>query len=164
MCGYNVTNGITTTDIITICIAVLGAVLGIINTLQALNKDRVKLRVIPKMSFFIYEDVDSRIQPCIEVINVSIFPISINQIGFSLRGGGDLISTQPFLSHGEKLPVRLESRSSTTIYFPPEILNDPKFRTVKYAFAKTQCGLLFKGRSKALAGMIKRSKVENTNY
>lgn len=147
---------------ITLAIAVLGAVLGIINTWQALDRDRVKLLVIPKMAFGVGGGSDGRIRPCIEVINRSSFAVSVGQIGYMLKWSKKrIIALEPIISSGGTLPKRLDSRSSFTIYFYPETVQQSEFRRVRCAFAETECGVLVTGNSAALKSLIKH--VTNKN-
>lgn len=52
---------------ITLGIALLGAVLGILNTWRSFDRDRVKLRVVPKIAMPIGKVQDRRPRLCIEV-------------------------------------------------------------------------------------------------
>src|ERR1041385_1896118 len=86
-------------DTITLVIAVIGAVLGILNAYRDFSRDRVKLRVVPKVAFNVgANNVITGDRPtslmnqllrdgcparlCIEVINLSTFPITISAAGF----------------------------------------------------------------------------------
>ena len=60
-------------DAITLSVASVGAVLGILNTWKAIDRDRPKLRVVPKRAIPLGA-VDPRLRMSIEVINLSTFP------------------------------------------------------------------------------------------
>jgi hypothetical protein len=86
-------------DFLTIGCAALGAVLGIINTVTSLNQRRVKLRVIPKIGvrdesgvFLHRRELLPNGAPAIEVINLSAFPVTIAEAGFTLKGSGERIA------------------------------------------------------------------------
>ncbi len=144
---------------ITLAIAVLGAALGILNTWQSYDRDRIKLRVVPKIAFGVGPMMDSRNWPCIEIINRSSFPVSISQVGFLLKQANKrLISLEPTLSDRGQLPKRLESRSSISVYFDPSFAKEPNFKAVTCAFAETQCGTVVKGSSPALRSLVHTAK------
>jgi hypothetical protein len=138
----------TLAQALTLSIAVIGAVLGIINTWQNLDKSRLKLKVTPTHAIPI-GDVDPRLTFCIEVANLSAFPVSIRDAGVFYRGTqrrGSII--QPVFSDGGMWPKRLEPRSSVTVYRQtPEPFQGHKIRC---AYATTQCGYTKVGTSPAL--------------
>lgn len=133
---------------LTLSIAVIGAVLGIINTWQAVDKSRLKLKVTPAHAIPI-GDVNPRLTFCVEVVNLSAFPVSICDVGVFYRGTkqrGSVI--QPVFSDGGTWPRRLEPRSSITVYSQtPESYPGHK---IKCAYARTQCGYTRTGNSPAL--------------
>lgn len=141
----------STKDAITLAIACVGAVLGIINTWKALDKDRPKLRVVPKQAFgYGPSGVDERARLCIEVTNLSNFPLTVSEVGVLYHGTdsrGALV--HHFMKNGETLPKRLEPRTSVSIYAYPNAL-DGNTRSIKCAYANTDCGLTFTGDSGAL--------------
>ena len=109
----------STKDAVTLAIASVGAVLGIINTWKALDKDRPKLRVVPKQAFLVgpAAQLDSRNRLCIEVTNLSTFPLTVTEVGVLFHGTdgrGALIHHT--LNNGGTLPQRLEPRTSVTVY------------------------------------------------
>lgn len=139
---------------ITLGIALLGAVLGVINTWNSLSKSRVKLKVIP--SHVIAED--SSIEFAIEITNLSAFPVTISDAGVLYHGTsarGALI--HPIFSDGGQWPKRLEPRSSISIFssFPYSTSG----HRIKCAYAKTQCGYVKKGTSPALRQISKEQPI-----
>ena len=122
--------------------AIVGCVLGIFNFIQVLLQRRVRLRVIPKLTtirgggFF-----SSNREPipdgfaCIEVINLSSFPVTLAEVGFSLFGdtGRKLIIPDP----KTLLPLKLESRQSIDVR-SPQSAGFP--HNGRRAYARTQCG------------------------
>jgi hypothetical protein len=133
---------------VTLSVAVLGAVLGIINTWQGLDKNRVKLKVIPKGAIPV-GGADPRLTFCIEVTNLSTFPVTVSDVGVFYHGTdkrGSIVT--PFLADGGSWPRRLEPRSSITVYSQrPTSTAEHKIRC---AYARTDCGTTKTGTSPAL--------------
>jgi hypothetical protein len=133
---------------ITLSVAVLGAVLGIVNTWQGLDKSRLKLKVTPKHAIPV-GGMDPRLTFCIEVTNLSVFPVTICDVGVFYVGTnrrGCIV--QPILADGGSWPRRLEPRSSVAVYSQkPEMMDGCKIRR---AYATTECGHTRTGTSPAL--------------
>jgi hypothetical protein len=70
---------------VTLSIAVLGAVLGVINTWRAIDSSRVKLKVLPRHAIPV-GGAPSHIGFCIAVTNLSAFPVTVNEVGVLYRG------------------------------------------------------------------------------
>ncbi len=139
---------------ITLAIAVLGAALGIINTWQALDKSRVKLRVRPKHAIPIGV-ADPRLTFCIEVTNLSAFAVTVDETGvFYLGTDRRGAYTQPVLLDGKGWPRRLEARSSVTVYGQPPSSEDGHL--LKCAYATTECGVTRTGTSPAFKQLAAR--------
>jgi len=139
---------ITLVQAVTLAIAVLGAVLGVINTWNGLDKSRVKLLVRPKHAIPV-GGADPRLTFCIEVINLSAFAVTVEDVGVFFKGTavrGSIV--QPILADGGTWPRRLEPRSSVTVYSqtPASKFGD----VIKCAYAKTSCGYTQTGTSPAL--------------
>ena len=141
-------DNITIFEGITLSIAVLGAVLGIINTWHALDRSRVKLKVRPAHAIPV-GGVDPRLTFCIEVTNLSAFAVTVHDVGVFYRGTDQRGSfVQPVLMDGGPWPRRLEPRSSVTVYGQrPESFPNQR---IKCAYAKTECGVTKTGSSPAL--------------
>lgn len=152
----------TTAAAITLAIAVLGAALGLINTWHQLSKDRVKLRVSPKI-IRIFQGVEvSCPHLCIEVVNLSEFAVTITSVGFKLgHKEGYLLLMQPILHDGKKWPRRLDRRESVWALFDSDATQNSDLIRVKKALAVTDCGVTrygsVKGVRKHIAGLRKRS-------
>ena len=101
--------------------ASVGAVLGIINTWRAMDRDRVNLRVTTKTAIpFNIPGLGDDPILCIEVLNLSAFPVTVTQVGFSLGGDQRLVLIDPIISPTQtRLPIRLEPRTSITCYAAP---------------------------------------------
>ncbi|MDZ7888356.1 MAG: hypothetical protein U5M72_03475 [Pseudomonas sp.] len=138
----------TTMDAITLSIAILGAVLGVISTWHALDRSRLKLKVRPAHAIP-YGAANPNINFCIEVTNLSDFAVTVKDVGFFYRGTnkrGAII--QPVLIDNGPWPRRLESRTSVTIYCQVGSTNIEK--KIKAAYAITECGKTKTGNSPAL--------------
>ena len=122
--------------------AIIGAGLGVWNLVQGFWQRRVRLKVVPKLSAtrgggFLSSNRD--VLPdgfaCIEVTNLSAFPVTVAEVGFSLVGdvGRSVIIPDPL----NFLPKRLESRESIDVR-ATRSAGFPK--KAKRAYATTQCG------------------------
>ena len=140
-------------DIFTISCAVIGAVLGIINTWQGLNQRRVKLKVVPTTAYPVNHGGEFAPEMgCIEVTNLSAFPVTVREVGFTdgdPRKKARAAIPQPI---GGSLPHRLESRASVSLYFDWKRLK----RNMKRAYVLTDCGEVGYGNSPAFKSMRKR--------
>lgn len=142
----------TTLQNITLAIALLGAVLGIINTWNALDTRRVKMKVIPKLAEFLPSGGKTI---CIEVVNLSAFPITVCQVGFLKRWSsvrGAII--RPIILDDGDFPRRLEPRSAFTAYTKGLLENPVELRNIRCAYAETECGTVRKGHSGALKSAV----------
>ena len=133
---------------ITMAIAAVGAVLGVINTWRALDQSRLKLKVVPKHAIPVGA-APRNVQFCIEITNLSQFAVIIEDAGVLFHGTtgrGSIID--PLLPDRGSWPRRLEPRSSVTVY--SEIPKSGEGNRIKCAFARTQCGYTKTGTSPAL--------------
>ena len=143
---------------ITFAIAVLGAVLGILNTWRAFDRDKIRIRVSPRWAIS-YWGSEMATRFCLEITNLSYIPITINQVGFELRRPKEhILVFNPEFIDGGKMPRRLDPRSSFTVYAPAGTEEKKGFADVKCAFAQTACGVVARGSSPALKGQIKKIK------
>ena len=132
---------------ITFAIAVLGAVLGIINTVHSINKDRVRLKVTP--SWIIIPGDTGQRRMGIEITNTGFLPVTISEAGFAIKGKKRMVFVDPLVMDGGSWSRRLEPRSSFTLLQKSAVFYEPEFATAKHAYAKTQCGKKFKGKTAA---------------
>jgi hypothetical protein len=166
-------------DTITFSIAVLGAVLGLLNAWRSLIKDQIRVKITPKLYVPIKGQAltishldqavvahDPRWQTvydntkhlCFEIINLSYLPITISEVGFITNSKiSRIVMLKHYCSGNIKLPQRLEPRSSLLI-FGSEILGDDQIITIRRGYCETDCGRRFFGRSPALSDLIKRTK------
>jgi hypothetical protein len=133
-------------DFLTIGTAVLGAVLGVMNTWHAMNQKRVNLRVKPSYA------LDPSGQPIgfsIEVTNLSAFPVTIAEVGLTLPKKQRFVIKQPeFIDHGS-WPRKLDTRESVSAYFTFDNLVGFGGKLQK-AYVRTACGEFRYGTSPAL--------------
>lgn len=134
---------------ITFAIAVLGATLGVVNTWVGLSKEKVKLVVTPKHVIPV-GGAPKHLTFCIEVVNLSAFPVTVSEVGIYYSGTDRRsVIHNPVTSDGGPFPRRLEPHSGVSLYSerPRSVIDGNK---IKYAFAKTDCGVVRKGNSPAL--------------
>ena len=138
-------------ETLTLAVALLGAVLGILNTWQSMDRTRVKLRIVPKRAIPVGA-ANPNFTFCIEVINLSEFAVTVEEVGVHYRGiksRGAYV--QPIVADGGAWPRRLEARSAVTLYgYPPSPSNG---RPIRCAYARTQCGRTQTGTSPALRSL-----------
>lgn len=140
--------GITLFQAITLGIALLGAVLGVINTWRSLSKSRIRLKVVPAYAIPVGA-ADRRLEFAIEITNLSAFAVTVYDAGVFFHGTkrrGAILN--PVFSDGGQWPRRLEPRSSVSVY--SQIPESPDGHRIRCAYAKTQCGHTQTGTSPAL--------------
>ncbi len=149
-----------TIAIVGVACGVLGAVLGIINTHHQLSTTRVKLRVAPKVAnpfsgdtmvtidrpssqFAGFMADPAKCRLCIEISNLSAFPVTIAEVGFGdPKDRARSILHKPTLSNHKAIPIRLESRESVTAYGQAGNLT---LKSGPQAYAVTDCGTVVLG-------------------
>lgn len=140
------------TEAITLAIAVLGAVLGLVNTWYQLDRSRVKLRVSPKHAISVGA-ADPRLTFCIEITNLSAFAVTIEEAGVFYKGTQARGAyAQPVLIDGGPWPRRLEPRTSVTVYGQPPTAK-PGY-PLRCAYARTSCGVTRRGNSPAFKQLV----------
>ncbi|MCE9592968.1 MAG: hypothetical protein K8S98_02140 [Planctomycetes bacterium] len=144
---------LTSKDALTLSVAFLGAGLGIFNTWRAYKKDRPLLKVVPKQAIPVGAEalLDPRPRICIEVTNLSTFPLTITEVGFVLVGSTKRAALlPPIIRDGGPFPRRLEARTSFTAYASPDTTLRPGEWTTE-VYAITDCGERFTGTGPALS-------------
>jgi hypothetical protein len=143
---------LTIIQLITLSIALVGATLGIINTWHALSRDKVKLRVVPKIATPVGYGVPD-VNFCIEVVNLSSFSVYIDEAGVLFSGTsqrGAIIN--PIFAkrnnNEEGWPLKLEPRESTTVY--AKLDGDITERKIESVYVTTQCGIQKAVKSKII--------------
>ena len=160
-------------DIIISLAAFVGMFLGIYNFWKERDKEKVKLRVIPKSvqqkvvdplgniigcitSENEFKDNSPQALFAIEVVNISRFTVIINDIGFLVSGTKQRMSIPiPLLYNQERFPTKLEPRETVTFYvYLQSILSSQNVRNIYCAFAKTSCDYIERGKTEALKQLI----------
>jgi hypothetical protein len=157
-------------DKVTLAIALLGALLGVVNTWNSWSQKRVKLRVLPKYAGNYPESMGNSAdrkgkvsslygeRGCIEVMNDSEFPVTIAEIGFSYPKDRTKKSRRAIgvrKADGTWLPWRLEAHQSEVGYFPLSGVLGPG---AKLVYAHTDCGKVVYGTSPAFKEMRRRAQ------
>jgi hypothetical protein len=144
-------------DVFTISCAVTGAALGMFNTWSSLYQRRVRLRVVPKIALpvTVLGDFGPEMG-CLEVTNLSAFAVTVSDVGFTIDDDPRKISraaiVQPIIHDGGTWPRRLEPRTSVSVYFNPNAIN----QRIKKAYAMTDCGAVAYGDSQSLKEIRER--------
>jgi hypothetical protein len=142
----------------------VGSILGIINIWHYLSTTRVRLKVIPKIAFMLDRrnsvvadrmnettasllDENTPYRLCIEVTNLSAFPLTISDAGFGNINEPHMAIMNPELTTGKSWPVRLESRESVTIHWKIGKNLDLKRLNTLLAYVVTDCGKVKYGDS-----------------
>jgi hypothetical protein len=129
-------------DYITPTVAIVGAVLGIVNLAITIGQRRVRLSIRPTQA------VGAK-SYCIEVVNLSSFPVTISKVGFCRIGatGKRRVPINKPIVSGD-WPKRLQSREAVLISFDPR--EDIRAReTTINVYASTSCGKIVDGSTQA---------------
>jgi hypothetical protein len=138
-------------DMLTFTLATIGSLLGIANGWWSLARDRVRLKVTPVR---IYEETDA-FKIGIEIVNLSYFPITVEQVGFHLAGTDLRIQLTNHDMQRSPVGMRMEPRTRHLCLVMPHVTDHEKFNLTEAAYVKTSCGEEFTGNSKALRNFIK---------
>lgn len=134
-------------DAITLSIAVLGAVLGLLNTWNAISARRVRLLVRTTFAYPI-TDLDVPHMMGIEVINQSAFAVTVTEVGFLLSGTTNRAAANfPRVIDGKPWPRRLEAREAVSTFVDPP--QDTRFK-VRAAYARLASGERITGKGPAI--------------
>lgn len=168
-------------DIVIAVAAFVGMGMGLLNFWNEKAKEKVKLKVIPKAVKAAGKSVEgkefilttqnefigknSKDLFAIEVINLSKFPVVIEEVGFVSKKNKKerMYIPDPLLNGAGDWPKKLESREAITLYGKLSgILSSNMSSSLFGAFALTACGHKEVGNSEALKQLIEFSK--NTPY
>jgi hypothetical protein len=83
---------------------------------------------------------------CIQVTNLSAFPVTIEEVGYTLPAPDHATIVKPILHDGKGWPRKLEPRESVIVYANIEEVP----HNIGRAFARTACGVKRFGNSAAL--------------
>jgi hypothetical protein len=155
-------------DVTTLVIAIIGAVTGVLGTgiafwtaYRQVADDKVKLRVGASWAIT-PETVDTPFL-VISVTNVSKFPITLRETGLLTQGDKmRSICIRTTLSNGERFPVRMEPRTSLSVYYPPDFLTSTDNKTASCAYASTDCGETFESARDTIPAMLEEANRRST--
>ena len=141
---------------ITLVIAILGLTLSLLNTCTLVRSKSVRLR----LSLLLGYANDAEKYLCIEIINLSEFPVTIVNVGFlsptTKKKKQGLYIKNPDTTKG-KLPMKLEPRDSMCVLIDPIRVKSKDFQEVKNIYAVTACGITKKG-NRNLKCLVKKCR------
>jgi hypothetical protein len=122
-----------------------------------MQRNKVRLKVIPKHVIPVGGLANTDLNFSIEVVNLSEFAVVIADVGFSLTDGRQAtLATVQGIEPSGKLPLRLEPRSSYSKIFHVD-RETIDWSTVRCALVRTQCGTEVTGTSGALKQLIEQA-------
>jgi hypothetical protein len=138
-------------EAVTLGIALVGAILGILNTWRTFFHDRTRLNVT---------DVAVDGQCALDVVNGSKFSVAITEIGLVL-GHSDrrrrLDEHEYRTEVGDSLPISIEPRNRLRVFLTRPPLFDPECASTTVVYAITADGRRFSGRGDALREPLKEA-------
>jgi hypothetical protein len=128
---------------------IFGTALGMLNTWHAFDRDKVRIIVEPWVS----TTPDEGTSIGIDVINLSLFPITIKGAGFTFIGHGKNLDLSASFNFNNKFPQRMKPFTSTTIFMGA--CQGDRWLKVRHAYADTAHGKRFTGMTFALRRKIR---------
>ncbi len=146
--------GMTTAEAITLATAVIGAVLGVLNTVHGYLRDRVRLQLTISSITFTHTG-----QPglCVTVINRGHLPVTITAIGVT-NGAVHGQIVEPMAGQ-ERLPYRLEARTALLWTAGAEAAHIAVRHRMTLVYADTACGVRVTGGRQFLRALIERDSI-----
>lgn len=163
-------------DWITSVAAILGALLGIYNFVNAIRSEKVMLKVVPKASTWRGRDGNGKDMYfhtqneynldkensvpdtlSIQIVNLSKFSVTVCEVGLNPKSRrGRMALAVPILSDDGSWPRKLEPRESILIFFDPtELISHERITSMTEAYASTVCGTTCYGSSGALKDFLR---------
>ena len=144
---------------ITFTIAVIGAVLGILNFYRSVSRDRVHLKITPSR-YVMDPPGQSTIQGLsVEVVNLGFVPVTISNAYIQLKNRSIVADPGITSTLGKwKIPVCLEAKESTTLFFSPEFNHDLTLIDAKCVLVKTACGINLKNSNRVFREWVEARK------
>ncbi len=144
---------------ITFSIAVLGAVLGLLNFYRAVARDKVHVKITPSL-YVMAPPGRSPIQGMsVEVINLGFVPVTVSNAYIQLRNNSIVADMGITTSLGKwEIPVRLEARESTTLFFSAEFNHEESLVNAKCVLVKTACGINLRSSNRVFRDWIDSRK------
>ena len=149
---------------VTLIIAIIGAVLGIINTWRSYSKDRVNVMVEARGAILSDGYGQAQHRLCVEVVNLSFMPVTISQISFTLHGNKkySFIFFPEFMDGKGNLPRTLEARNSFSAFVPYSSYNKETIESLNAPYVKTACGKRFKGGGMPIHSAMKSALINQS--
>ena len=147
-------NELTVYQVVTFAFAMVGAVLGVLNTWRNFRLDSVRLRVRPKHVIIPSDHTD---YVGISVVNTGAVAVTLVDVGFQLgrrlgkKKYASVAMALGYNSMSSTLPQKLEPRESATYIFPRSLLSDFSNERIFAAYTRTTCDETRTGRSPALS-------------
>ena len=145
---------------ITLATAILGAatgftgvLLGGLNIWRNIRRDQVRLKVEATWAITTWPTVQTQFQ--VRVINLSEFPLTVSDVGFTMKDGKLAhLGTVDGIEPNGTLPLRSEPRTGYSKVLALDALGDsaPK---VQRPYARTECGEHVTGKRRGMRGLIK---------
>ncbi len=108
------------------------------------DESRLKLVVKPQMLQMIGDGEDRRARPVVTVINLSVFPVTIEKIWWKTvdsSGGAFYWKNPKITAPFDSLPARLDSHQALTAVGKPDCFKSvDDFLSITAAVAATECG------------------------
>lgn len=144
----------------TLIVALGGLVLGLRSEWRAYRNDRVRLRVVPKIAYPVGPHPDYEPRLAFEIINEGSFPVTIDDLGFYVRGSGNRFAiSDPIREPAVAWPCRLEPHSSQTFHALLTPTTRAQLALWRCAYVSTASGHTTKGNSNALKALAKSGSV-----
>jgi len=132
-------------------VTTINVLLGIFNAFVLLRARRVALLVVPTIPLdgpAIAEDTDTH-EIRIQVVNLSGFPVYVNEIGLQCRDHKE--GTLKFPASAERpYPILLNAREAIRVQPSPDDFMRVGTDCFSYAYARTECGRTRRGTSPTL--------------
>lgn len=159
--------------IIVMLAAFIGMALGIFNFIHERRRQKVHLKVIPIAAHYMGNTEDGKEMYlyssnefekegvsdtlAVKVINLSTFPVIISEVGLRRKWTRRRMAMPiPKLIDRGEWPRKLESRESVVAHFDfTQLLGKVNLRQARCAYAKTVCGEIQTGTSKALKDLVR---------
>jgi hypothetical protein len=155
----------TIVTLASIILGTVGTTLGLVNFVIDRLEKRVRIRVIAKVGAQVHGGYLAttkrenwtegsigqldRAVPALEIVNISSFPITINEVGYmNFAKQGRAAFIQPTAFPNGPLPYRLQPREAVTFYAERDQVGNHKNHSWKYAYVETSCGMRIKSRLK----------------
>jgi hypothetical protein len=141
------TINISIKDGVTLAVALVGAALGIFNTVRGVSRDRPRLRVCAKRFVTSYGDDGL----CIEVVNCGAVSVSVSQVGFEVsKPRGHIFVFHPLPLGVQEFPHLLQPGTKMDVYLGGIAQQHPSLRRATRPFARTATGGTFRGGRRAV--------------